>query len=475
MSRIASSSLAFRLIAGAALWCVAGLVLGGILLSALFRDYVEQSFDARLTVLLESLVAASEIDAQGHLEVAATLGEVRFEQPYSGWYWQISQSPADHGIGTKAAGAESPAGTEGRAALSEPLRSRSLWDWVLPRAARDAGDTQQSLNLPGPDGQKLRLIAREITLDGTDRPLEFAVVGDRAEIVADTARFNSTLFWSLGLLGTGLVLAMFLQVRFGLQPLRRIQTALADIRSGRDDRLKGPFPREIELLANEVNALLDHNAAVVERARTHVGNLAHALKTPLSVLLNEAAASSGPLSDTVSQQSLLMQRHVDHYLARARTAASAGVLGTRTGIAGVLEDLKRTLLRIHAGRPIVIELRCDDDLLFRGERQDLEEMAGNLLDNACKWARAQVSASVSLRDGELCLQVDDDGPGLPPERRDEVMQRGRRLDESVPGSGLGLSIVGDIAGLYDGKLTLSESPAQGLRVELTLPGARKAA
>lgn len=456
MFKNGSRSLAFRLIAGAALWCVAGLVGGGFVLSSLFSEYVERSFDSRLVVLLESLVAASDIDSDGRLQINAVLGESRFEQPYSGWYWQISQP-----------------GQTADTVLSEPLRSRSLWDGALPESTKTTGEAMRREYVSGPDGQTLRLIMREITLDGVDVALDFAVAGDRAEIAEDIARFNSFLAWSLGLLGAGLVLAMFLQVRFGLQPLGRIQEALADIRSGRDDQLRGPFPSEIEPLADEVNALLEHNSAVVERARTHVGNLAHALKTPLSVLLNESAASTEPLADTVSQQTVLMQRHVDHYLVRARTAASGGVLGVRTEIAEVLQDLKRTLLRIHARREIGIGIDCDPDLLFRGEQQDLEEMLGNLLDNACKWADSRVQASVTLRDGEVCLTVDDDGPGLPPERRAEVLQRGKRLDESVPGSGLGLSIVDDIAGLYDGKLALSESPTRGLRVSLTLPGVRK--
>lgn len=454
-----SRSLAFRLIAGAALWCVSGLAVGGLVLSSLFLEYVERSFDDRLTVLMESLVIGSEIGTDGRVDMTATLGETRFEQPYSGWYWQISPRRGNSEISDPV--------------LTAPLRSRSLWDWTLPGPDPKAGAELRRANVPGPDGQKLRLVAREITLDGADFPLDFVVAGDRSEMVADIRRFNSTLAWSLGLLGAGLVLAMFFQVRFGLKPLRRIQVALADIRSGREDRLSGAFPREIQPLATEVNALLEHNTAVVERARTHVGNLAHALKTPLSVLLNESAASTEPLADVVSQQTILMQRHVDHYLVRARTAASRGVLGVRTEVGEVLEDLRRTLQRIHARRDIVITVECEADLLFRGERQDLEEMTGNLLDNACKWAKEQVSVAVSLSDGEFSILVDDDGPGLPPARREEVIQRGRRLDESVPGSGLGLSIVADIAALYDGKLALEESPRQGLRAALTLPGARK--
>ena len=360
MFRNGSRSLAFRLIAGAALWCVAGLVAGGFVLSSLFSEYVERSFDSRLIVLLESLVAASDIDSDGRLDINAVLGEARFEQPYSGWYWQVSQPSRTPDSGQPASLESDKNVSAANSVLSEPLRSRSLWDGTLPELAKDSDSTMRSLNAHGPDGQTLRVIAREITLDGVDVALEFAVAGDRAEITADIARFNSTLTWSLGLLGAGLVLAMFLQVRFGLQPLGRIQAALADIRSGRDDHLRGPFPSEIEPLADEVNALLEHNSAVVERARTHVGNLAHALKTPLSVLLNESRSDGNSRQETDRADS-------------ARAARPRSKKGRSCVCRGSHDENVRSQIRIPGRAPRVALSRSDPAPGWRAQGRHPDE------------------------------------------------------------------------------------------------------
>jgi len=442
------NSLAFRLVASAALWCALLLSAGGAALSELFADTVERNFDARLAVLLEGLVAGSELE-DGTLALRSQLGEPRFAQPFSGWYWQIEET-----------------GDAGE--ILE--RSPSLWDQALdvslaPEKSRTTTD------VTGPEGQTLRTLVRAITLPGSDAPLLYAVAGDRREIDVDLARFNRLLAFSLSALFLGLLIAVFLQVRFGLEPLRRIGRALAAIRSGRTRRLEGEFPDEIKPLATELNALLDHNEALVERARTHVGNLAHGLKTPIAVLTNEAGRAQGPLAELVLRQTTIMRHQVEHHLARARAAATAGVIGARTEVAPVLADLARTLRRIHAGRDIAIETACAPDLAFRGARQDLEEMLGNLLDNACKWAYAKVAVGVAEEHGRLVIEVEDDGPGLPPERRAEVLERGRRLDERVPGSGLGLAIVADLVELYGGEISLDEAPIGGLLARLSLPAA----
>ena len=442
------NSLAFRLIAGAAVWSLAALLAGGIALSTLFRDYVERSFDARLLVLLESLVAASEVGDGGRLELTRISGEPRFQQPYSGWYWQIG----------------------GRG--GPELRSRSLWDQELAVPAAIAAGSIRREHAVGPDDQALRVVAREIRLPGRDGALVFSVAGDLHEVDTEIRRFNGTLVWSLGLLGVGLITAMLIQVHFGLQPLRRLGRALANIRAGQAERLVGRYPAEITPLAEELDQLLDENQAVVERARTHVGNLAHALKTPISILTNEAAAAGpGPLAGLVERQVALMRRHVDHYLARARTAATARVLGARTNVAAVAGDLARALQRIHADRDLEIAVDSPPALDFRGERQDLEEMLGNLLDNACKWSNGRVRLAAARADGRLRLTIDDDGPGLAPALREQVLERGARLDETKPGSGLGLAIVRDIARLYGGEVELESSPLGGLRAALDLPAA----
>jgi signal transduction histidine kinase len=302
------------------------------------------------------------------------------------------------------------------------------------------------------------------------RAFNFLVAGNVAEVQNEIARFNGTLIWSFAILGFGLILGVFLQVRVGLEPLKRVSDALARIRDGKARRLDGKFPAEIEPLASELNSLIEHSAEVVGRARTHVSNLAHFLKTPLTVLSSEASAQPGPLADAVMRQVVTMRRQVDHYLARARAAGALDVLGNRTPVKPVLDDLARVLKRIHAERGLEITVDCPQSLAFRGERQDLEEMAGNLIDNACKWAHARVAVAAHRTSGtSFELRVDDDGPGLDPEERALVGERGERLDESVPGTGLGLAIVRDIAKLYGGSFTLDTAPQGGLEARISLP------
>jgi signal transduction histidine kinase len=442
-----TDSLAFRLAVSAALWCAAALLASGLVLASLFRETVEERFDAHLSALLESLIAASEVQLGDQVDLIRSLGEPRFSQPYSGWYWQIDR-------GNKVV-----------------LRSRSLWDQVLSRPALDEnGSRTQRYTAAGPDGQSLRVVARSITLPPASTNFVFRIAGDRAEIRQEMRRFNETLAWSLGVLGLGLVAAVLLQVRYGLLPLRRLGRSLADIRLGRANRLEGPYPREVQPLVQELNVLVEHNAAVVERARAQIADLAHALKTPMSVLVNEAAADRGPLAAMVREQIARMRRQVDHYLARARAAGAANVLGTRTPVAPILQDLSRTLERIYIERRVIIEIACDEKVVFSGERQDLEEMVGNLLDNACKWANSRVCVSADTAQGRLVVRIEDDGPGLPPESAAQVLERGARLDEQVEGSGLGLSIVRDIAALYSGSVSFESSPSGGLVVLLSLPG-----
>jgi signal transduction histidine kinase len=299
------------------------------------------------------------------------------------------------------------------------------------------------------------------------------VAGDISETEANIALFNRTLRWSIALFSLGLIAAMLIQVRVGLMPLRAVSEALARIREGRARRLEGEFPSEIAPLATELNSLISHSSEVVGRARAHVANLAHFLKTPLTVLANEAQTASGPLAETVSRQVTVMRRQVDHYLARARAAGALDVLGSRTEVAPVLNDLARVLKRMHAEKELAIQVNVPSSLAFRGEREDLEEMTGNLIDNACKWAHRNIRVDAAPLDGaKFSLRVSDDGPGLEPEERARAMQRGERFDESVPGTGLGLAIVRDIAKLYGGNIALDESPMGGLEVRLELPRAR---
>ena len=455
LARFRLNSLAFRLIAAAAVWTLFALVAGGLILSNAFRTSVQDDFDSGLRAELDQLVAASGHDPNGEILLDRQYLSARYQPVYSGQYWEITS------IGK----------------IEKPLFSRSLLDHSLAFADQESLPNRfVAGHGEGPDGQHLRIIGRRIDfpIDATaktddSRAYFLYVAAETSELDKRIAQFNGTLIWSFVILGLGLVIAVFLQVRIGLQPLRRVTLALHRIRAGQARRLEGRFPSEIEPLASELNGLIEHSAEVVGRARSYVSNLAHFLKTPLTVLSSEAAAQPGPLADAVNRQVGVMRRQVDHYLARARAAGALDVLGNRTPVAGVLDDLARTLKRIHRDSFIAIDVDCPPNLAFRGERQDLEEMAGNLIDNACKWARSRVRVTATPAGAMLHIAVEDDGPGLTPEERSQVGERGERLDESVPGTGLGLAIVRDIAKLYGGALDLDSSELGGLAARLTLP------
>jgi signal transduction histidine kinase len=453
------SSLATRLFLSATAWVVVILVITGVVLSSVYRDASERAFDRRLNLYLRTLVAEVATPDEPPDRQFQSLGEPLFELPLSGWYWQITRTDSDK---------------------AEVRASRSLWDKKLPKLEDQGAElTAAGIRLgyvEGPEGQTLRMVERPVDL-GTDGKFLVSVAGDASEIFEETRNFDYYLVGTFGALSIVLVLTTIFQVRFGLAPLKRISDSIADIRSGRAERLEGEFPVEIAPLARETNALIEANREIVERARTHVGNLAHAIKTPLSVIINEASAhSADPFAMKVLEQTDAMRDQVAHHLKRARIAARVTAIGTITEVAPVIEALRRTMEKIHRDRGIAIEVTTDARAKFRGERQDLEEMAGNLVDNACKWAMSRVLIEVRV-EGEvepgagpmLRLVVDDDGRGLSDAERAQVLGRGQRLDESKPGSGLGLSIVVDLAALYGGSLSLGRAAMGGLRAELVLP------
>lgn len=457
------SSLAFRLIFAAALVSLAGLIAGGLLLSNVFRASVERQLDDRLVADMENLIAASEPAPNGALMMMNAIADQRYDTAFSGWYWQVT--PENEG----SAGEES-----GR------LTSRSLWDKALETPGDATGGALARGYAHGPESQELRYVVRRISFpdmaalangkaDARPKTYLFAVAADRSKGEAEAANFDTTLLWSLGALGLFLTIATLLQVRVGLRPLAVVRDRLQAIRTGKAQRLEGRFPREIAPLADEVNQLLSHSAEVVQRARTHVGNLAHGLKTPLSVLTNEAVLAKGALSDTVMKQTAVMRRQVDHYLARARAAASADVIGVRTDVAPVIADLARTLEKIYGRKGVEFETEIPMNLAFKGEKQDFEEVIGNLMDNAGKWAATLVRVTAKGAAGKLVVSIEDDGPGLNEDEQVRVLEKRERLDETMPGSGLGLGIVRDIADLYGGRLDLARSELGGLTAALTLP------
>jgi signal transduction histidine kinase len=454
------NSLAVRLFFSASAWVLVILVITGFVLSSVYTNATERAFDRRLNLYLRTLIAEVATPDEPPDRQFQSLGEPLFELPLSGWYWQITRTDNDK---------------------ADVRSSRSLWDKKLPKL-EDHGIELSAAGIrvgyvDGPEGQNLRMVERPIDL-GSDGKYLVSVAGDASEIFDETRSFDYYLGGTFTALGIVLLLTTIFQVRFGLAPLKRISESIADIRSGRAERLEGDFPVEIAPLARETNALIDANREIVERARTHVGNLAHAIKTPLSVIVNEAGAhGADPFAHKVMEQADVMRDQVAHHLQRARIAARVTIVGTITEVAPALEALQRTMEKIHRDRGIVIEVKADPKAKFRGERQDLEEMAGNLVDNACKWASSRVFIEALVeRPAEpgaaptLRILVDDDGRGLSAAERAQVSRRGQRLDESKPGSGLGLSIVTDLAALYGGSLALSNAPIGGLRAELVLPG-----
>ncbi|MBM3546178.1 MAG: sensor histidine kinase [Alphaproteobacteria bacterium] len=446
MWRALPRSLVGRLVLAAGIWIVVSLVAAGVLLDAALSDRVDYDVRRDAETRLGALIGATSVGADGRPVLQRPHGDIRYQEPRSGVYWQIYVPEGD------------------------TLRSRSLGSETLPMAPNP-----DPLQIEGPDEQQLVVLTRTLLLPGAQAPFTFSVAVDRTEVEEYASRFAGSVSAALALLGVGLLVAVVVQIRVGLRPLAAVGRALGQVRAGQATEIAGSYPGELQPLVDEINQLVRHNATVMERARTHVGNLAHALKTPISVLAARASIDKGTLADVVRTQTTMMSKHVEHHLARASMAGPEGGVYRRTPVGGVIDDLARTLAQIYAQRDLEIDVDVPDKVLFRGERQDLEEMVGNLMDNACKWAGSHVRVTARSDGGRLALVVEDDGPGMPEAFHGEAFQRGRRLDESVPGSGHGLAIVRDLTQLYGGRVTLGRSRLGGLAATLDLPAPAEAA
>jgi signal transduction histidine kinase len=445
-----TNSLSLRVAAIAAGGSAIALLVAGAVFIVQFSSTLERSFDARLETLLLTLITAT--DETG--EVDETLVEGRsggsFSRPLSGWYWQTRDA------------------TTGRAIdWSASLLFDILPVPDLPTAANPA----RTFTIEASGGRRLRALEQLVDLGGGGT-YALLVAGDVAPMEEDIRAFRNSVIRWLGGLAVLLALGIGLLLQRGLRPLRRVREDLNKIREGEIQHLEGYYPSEIEPLVEDLNALIDFNREIIERARMHVGNLAHALKTPLAVLQNEARSDGGTLAAKVAEQTAIMRDQVEHHLNRARMAAQTKVIGAVTPVEPVIGGLARVMRKVHQERRLEIETRAAPGLRFRGEKNDLEEMAGNLFDNACKWAKSRVRVSAARADGGrrlVTISFEDDGPGLPEERRAAALARGSRLDESKPGSGLGLSIVDELARVYGGRLELDRSELGGLAARLTLP------
>ncbi|HRP77996.1 MAG TPA: ATP-binding protein [Aquamicrobium sp.] len=449
-----ANSLAFRVVAFSTLWALVALVVIATIISTLFRQASEQGFESLLTAHLFNLISSVGVSDDGALQGQPNLGDLRFTVPRSGWYWSV----------------EPVSGVSGRLAslsLTEPLASPP------PQEVPFSAAFQRSYVAEGLDGETIEVFESEFVLDEDNRVARFRVMGNRSELEDDIAAFDRQLYFYLSLFGIGMIAINALAILIGLRPLGRVRRSLAEIRAGAAQRLDGDFPREIAPLANETNELIDSNRRIVERSRTQVGNLAHSLKTPLAVLTNEARALGGPKGELIADQAASMRQQVEHYLQRARMAAQRDTIVFRTPVGATLERMMRVMAKLNPAIRLTFSLP-DEEIVFIGEKEDLEEIAGNLLENAMKWARGAVAVAVARSDGGderqpmFALVIEDDGPGIPEERTREALTRGRRLDETKPGTGLGLAIVADLVKEYGGRLGLSRSALGGLNATVTL-------
>lgn len=453
-------SLAVRVIALSSLWVVAAFLVVAGLISNLYASTAQRGFEGVVRAQLFNLINAVTVDEGGRLRGVPDLGDLSYSQPLSGWYWEVIPA-SENTSGRLASFSLGPARIEAPASEMVPFDIQYRRDY----------------RAEGLDGERVYVEEAEVVLDGDNHAARFRVMGNASVVDDDVSGFNRRLALYLGLFGLGSIVVNAGAILFGLHPLVAVRRSLADVRAGASERLTGEFPAEIRPLATEMNALIDSNRRIVERARTQVGNLAHSLKTPIAVLLNEADSIGGEKGRLVAEQCEGMRHQVQRYLDRARVAALEGVATARTPVVPVIERLVRVIGRLDPDRRI--ELRGAETgggLVFAGERQDLEELAGNLLENAAKYGRSRIRVTLGSVDaGRFALAVEDDGPGLGDTEIAQALKRGARLDEATAGSGLGLSIVSDTVLQYRGDFRLGRAEIGGLRAEVILPRGRGAA
>ncbi|OHT18919.1 sensor histidine kinase [Sphingomonas fennica] len=441
-----TGSLTRRMIVISAAWIFVLLVGGGLALDRVLSSAITRNFDAQLEYVLTAMIASSEIGPDGEVRFNRPLADQRFLEPYSGLYYQIS----------------------GRG--FETFRSRSLWDRALTVKAQHGDDSVHVYDSREFADEPLRVLERDVRLPGSGTRWRFQVAQGRAALDEQIATLRRTLVRSFALLGLGLIVASALQATYGLWPLRKIRRGISAVRAGQIALVDDAVPNEIVPLVEELNALLAHNEKQAEEARRHAGNLAHALKTPLTVIMNEATAGSPDLKDTVIREATTMRRQVDHHLARARAVGRRGQMQSRAEVWPALKAVERAMARLH--RHVTVDLAGVKDAAVHVEHQDLEEIVGNLIENAAKYGQGRVFVEVKRDAGYVEIIVEDDGPGIPEADRRVLFHRGARLDTGKPGTGLGLAIVRDVVEIYGGTVSLEESEdLGGLLARLRLPAA----
>jgi signal transduction histidine kinase len=443
---LGTGSLSRRMIVIATAWITLLLIGGGWALDRVLSDAVSDNFDDQMQYVLTAMVASAEIDPVGDVRLNRPLGDQRFLETNSGIYYQIS------GEGF------------------EDFPSRSLWDRRLqvPKTKHKKPFYFNSDEFPG---EPLRVVTRTVKLPDSETQWTFLVAQNLDGLNAQVSTLRTVLVTSFVVLGLGLIVLAALQTLYGLWPLRDVRREIANMRSGRQMRIdEGALPDEVMPMVKELNALIDHNEMQAEEARRHAGNLAHALKTPLTVIMNSATAQASDLSDTVIREATTMRRQVDHHLARARAVGRRGHSHSRADVWPSLESVERAVGRLYSH--VRLDMAGSKNMAVRVERQDLDEMLGNLIENAAKYGGGSVFVTVEDQNDMVEIQIEDDGRGIPEEERIRIFDRGVRLDTSKPGTGLGMAIVRDVAEIYNGTVELDESEDMGgLLVRLKLPKA----
>lgn len=444
-------SLGARLLLASLLLVLIVLPLAGLALDRNFRLSVTEAFDDRLESLHNALLAGVETDPlNGEVVFQGSLGDPRFERPYSGWYWQIDSAD---GV----------------------ITSRSLWDRTLPEPSQGDATELRVYAAEGPRGRPLRIIERSLQLAGERMPVRVSLAVTTEEMQAEIARFDRLLALFLIVFGVVLLVGLALQIRWGLAPLRRLSTSLEAVRSGELSRLENQhLPAELDALARAINGVLARDRQLIERGRAAAGNLAHALKTPLSVLRTHAERFPEDHGAPLNAELARIDNAVRHHLARA-SAAGGGGLERRVDIGEAVAPVVSALARLAERRGLVFERRINPRARGRIDPQDLQELTGNLLENALAWARSRVTFEVEISGEGVRLLIEDDGPGMSDDQCREALGRGVRLDTAEAGSGLGLAIVDDLVALYGGRFVLSRARAGGLAAEVWLPASPVAA
>jgi len=441
-----TGSLSRRMILIATVWIALLLAGGGYALDRVLTNAITRSFDDGLEYILTSLIVSAEIDPEGQIAFNRQLSDQRFLEPYSGAYWQVS------GTGY------------------ENFPSRSLWDRLL---RVDMGHADRDVHFYDSEqfrDQRLRVVERDVRLPGSNVRWRFQVAQTRDALDEQITALRRTLVRSFVLLAAGLIVLAGLQTWYGLLPLRRLRLEIQRMRTGKTGRIEGAMPAEIAPMVEELNALVAHNDKQAEEARRHAGNLAHALKTPLTVIMNAATAHADDLPVTVVREARTMRRQVDHHLARARAVGRRGSAHSRAPVWPSVESVERAVSRLYPH--VRIDTDGPHDLIAHIERQDLDEIMGNLVENAAKYGGGSVFVTMGAEAGFVEILVEDDGVGIPEADRIRIFDRGVRLDTGKPGTGLGLAIVRDVAEIYDGTVSLEESEdLGGLLVRLRLPAA----